>query len=276
MDYLEIKAPAKINIGLFITSKRPDGYHNLQTIFYPINDLYDEISFTRCSSTDFSSNDKSIEADNLIIKAKELLERQSNKQLNVRIELKKNIPIGAGMGGGSSDAAAALISLNEMFNLNFTVEMLRKFALSLGSDVPFFVKPKPSFAESRGEDLTLLNLDLPYPILIVNPKIHISTKEAYSNITPRTPRFDLREIEGINLNNPDELINNITNDFEEYVFNKYPEIEQIKDSLYRCGARFALMTGSGSTVFGIFSTVEEAERARNNFPMQYFTHISLE
>ncbi|HEX2962377.1 MAG TPA: 4-(cytidine 5'-diphospho)-2-C-methyl-D-erythritol kinase [Ignavibacteriales bacterium] len=276
MDYLEIKAPAKINLGLFVTEKRSDGFHNIETVFYPVYDLFDELIFSRCGTFEFHSDVKEIEDENnLIVKAKKLLEENSGKKLNVKIELKKTIPMGAGMGGGSSDAAAALVSLNEMFQLNFNMDQMREFALALGSDVPFFIKPRSAFAHGRGELLTMLNLDIPYPVLIVNPGIHISTKEAYQNVKVGPAPFDLRMIESICWNNIPDCIKYVTNSFEEYAFNKYPEIEGIKDLMYRKGAMFSLMTGSGSTVFGIFPTREEAEAVQNTLPKDYFTFLSL-
>lgn len=276
MDYLEIKAPAKINIGLFVTEKRADGFHNIETVFYPVYDLFDELIFSRCGSFEFVSDVKEIEDDsNLAVKAKKLLEEHSGKKLNVRIELKKKIPMGAGMGGGSSDAAAVLVSLNEMFSLNYSTDDLRKFALMLGSDVPFFIKPRSAFAQGRGEILSMLNLEIPYPVLIVNPGIHISTKEAYQNVRVAPASYDLRMIESICWNSIPDCIKYITNSFEEYAFNRHPEIESIKDLMYRKGAKFSLMTGSGSTVFGIFPTREEAETVQNALPKNYFTFLSL-
>ncbi|MGE5497839.1 MAG: 4-(cytidine 5'-diphospho)-2-C-methyl-D-erythritol kinase, partial [Syntrophothermus sp.] len=169
MDYLEIKAPAKINFGLNVTSRRNDGYHNIETVFYPLYDLYDVLTFSPCSRFLFESEDKTmLTDDNLIIKAKNLLEKHTGKSLNVRINLEKNIPAGAGMGGGSSDAAATLISLNEMFSLNISEKILLEMALGLGSDVPFFIKPRPAYAESRGEKITYIDFDIPLPLLIVN------------------------------------------------------------------------------------------------------------
>jgi 4-diphosphocytidyl-2-C-methyl-D-erythritol kinase len=276
MDYLEIKAPAKINFGLFVVEKRPDGYHNLETIFYPVNDLYDELFFYKSDHFEFTSNDPELEnKTNLIIKSKELLENQSNKKLNVKIELRKNVPIGAGLGGGSSDAATTLISLNEMFNLKYNNETLRKFALTLGSDIPFFIKPRPSFAESRGEVLTLLDdFDINSPILLINPGIHISTKLAYQNIKPGRAVYDLRSLKCKDLEDSSLLIKNVLNDFEEYAFNTYPEIESINEKMYQTGAKFALMSGSGSTVYGIYETIEKAEAASRQFPEHYFKFIS--
>jgi 4-diphosphocytidyl-2-C-methyl-D-erythritol kinase len=274
MEYLEIKAPAKINFGLNIISKRDDGYHNIETIFYPLIDLYDVITFTKSDKFSFTSDNKKLEnSTNLIIKAKDILESEAKNNFNVEIELIKKIPVGAGLGGGSSDAAAALLSLNEMFNLKYETETLKKFSLQLGSDVPFFINPKPSFAEGRGEKINLINFEINQPILIVNPGIHISTKEAYRNITPKKPSFNLSNLFKIDFSN-NELLKYITNDFEDNVFKTHPKVKEIKDRLYLNGAKFALMSGSGSTVFGIFENIEAAKKAKDTFPTEYFTFIS--
>lgn len=274
MDYLEIKAPAKINFGLNIISKRDDGYHNIKTIFYPLNDLYDVIKFSKSDKLIFTCNENELVNNrNLIIKAKDILEKEAKIKFNVKIELIKKIPVGAGLGGGSSDAAATLLSLNEMFSLKFDIETLKKFAMQLGSDVPFFINPKPSFAAGRGEKITLIDFEINLPVLIVNPGIHISTKEAYRNIIPKKPAFDLKNISEINFSDI-EFLKQITNDFEEYVFKTYPKVYQIKEKLYQYGSKFALMTGSGSTVFGIFENVETAKKVKKSFPLGYFTFIS--
>jgi 4-diphosphocytidyl-2-C-methyl-D-erythritol kinase len=275
MDYLEIKAPAKINFGLNIISKRDDGYHNIETIFYPLNDFYDLITFRKSEKFTFTSTNKELEnSGNLIIKAKDLLQSEAKKIFDVKIELIKKIPVGAGLGGGSSDAAAALLSLNEMFDLKYEIETLKKFSLRLGSDVPFFINPKPSFAEGRGEKINLINFEINQPILIVNPGIHISTKEAYRNIAPKKPSFNLRNLLKTDFSN-NELLKNITNDFEDYVFKIHPKVKEIKDRLYLNEAKFALMSGSGSTVFGIFENIEAAKKAKETFPTHYFTFISF-
>ncbi len=276
IDYIEMKAPAKINFGLNIISKREDGYHNIETIFYPVKDLYDEICFSRSNKFEFSCSDKNLESEgNLIVKAKNILEADSKKKLNVKIELHKKIPLGAGLGGGSSDAAATLLSLNEMFQLKYDLEKLKNFALQLGSDVPFFISAKPAFAESRGEKLTLIDFQIPYPIVLVNPGIHISTAEAYKNIKSKPAMFNLKDLTNIKLTEPSDYITKVTNDFEEYAFNKHPEIEEIKEMLYGFGAKFSLMTGSGSTVFGIFNSFNEAEKAKVYFAEKYFAFTNL-
>lgn len=277
MDYLEIKAPAKINLGLNVVSKRQDGYHNIETIFYPLEGLYDKIFIKRADYFSFSSNDRSLDNEhNLIVKAKDLLEQVSGTKLNVSIELEKHIPIGAGLGGGSSDAATVLVSLNEMFSLSYNLTQLRGFGLAIGSDVPFFIKPKPSFASGRGEVFEPVGLELNASVLIVNPGIHISTKEAYQNISPKLPSFNLRNIDKLNFSDRDQLKCFITNDFEDFAFRTYPVLKDIKESLYGFGAKFSLMTGSGSTIFALFDSKEDARLALRHLPASYFTCISQE
>lgn len=276
MKYIEIKAPAKINFGLNIVSKRSDGFHNLETIFYPINDLFDVIKIDKSEHFLFTCDNPELENDknNLILKAVKLLEKIYSKNFAVNIHLEKKIPIGAGLGGGSSDAAAVLISLNEMFKLGIKHEQMINLALELGSDVPFFIKAKPSIGTSRGEILKQIDLELEYPILIINPGIHISTKEAFQNITPKPSAYNYLS-NGINkLDDWSMIKENIINDFEEYVFKKYPEVKYIKEKMYEYGSLFSLMSGSGSTVFGIFDTIEKAELAYELFPGNYLKVIS--
>lgn len=277
MNYIEIKAPAKINIGLNIISRRPDGYHNLETIFYPIVDLYDVIKITKAKLFSFRCNVKEIDLDtnNLIIKAKNKLEKFSGKKLNVEIYCEKNIPIGAGLGGGSSDAAATLISLNEMFNLNISEDEMVKIALELGSDVPFFIKSKPSYAGGRGEQLEQINLNIKHPILLINPRIHVSTKEAFANITPLKSKYKLVDsIVGEQLDF-DILNSKVKNDFEYTVFARHTILQEIKEKLYKVGAKFVLMSGSGSTIYAIFGNLNQARMVYNSFPAEYFRFISL-
>ena len=255
----EVEASAKINIGLYVTEKRQDGYHNIETIFYPIN-LYDILTFEDSDYFSFSSNLKSMPSDstNLIIQAKNLLEDYSGEKLNVKIFLDKRIPLGAGLGGGSSDAAVTLVKLNELSGLNLSTNEIFDLALRLGSDIPFFLNPQPSFASGRGEYLQsqLIHLDL--PLVIVNPGIMISTKWAYSQIQPDIPNFNLKEIGVLDWEHLRLYNNKIMNVFEKPVFEKYPLIKEIKSLHYKLGAVFSLMSGSGSTVYGIYSDAERA------------------
>ena len=276
MKSIEIKAPAKINIGLNIVSKRKDGFHNLETFFYPINDLYDILFIERADFFDFQTDCEDLPTDdtNLVVKAVKLLESQFNLQINVKIFLKKNIPMGAGLGGGSSDAAAVLISLNDMLKLYLPFSDLVKLALRLGSDVPFFIKAKPAIGKSRGEELTLTETEINYPILIVNPAIHISTSQAFANIQPKKNLFDYAKIGKLLTDDIHSLRIELINDFEEYVFTKYPEIGNIKKMMYDSGAEISLMSGSGSTVFGIFNSLKKAEELQKMFPENYFSFIS--
>lgn len=275
MKKIEIKAPAKINIGLNIVSKREDGYHNLETFFYPIHDLYDHIVFEKADSFSFSCSAPELDNDsNLIIKAVRLLEEIKKMHVNVSITCEKNIPAGAGLGGGSSDAAAVLLSLNEMYYLGLKYEELVTLALLLGSDVPFFLKSKPAAGKSRGEKLIHLPVEIDRYILLVNPGIHISTGEAFSSISPTPSNIEYEKVFGVEKLDIDNALKDIRNDFEESVFARHPEIKEIKDMMYKSGACFSLMSGSGSTVYGFFKALEDAEKAKGEFPSSYFTFVS--
>jgi 4-diphosphocytidyl-2-C-methyl-D-erythritol kinase len=273
---INIKAPAKINIGLNILSKRPDGYHNLSTLFYPLHDLCDELSFYKSEENKFIYDESIIElsGENLVLKAKSIIENYINKELKVEIILEKRIPIGAGLGGGSSDAGATLISLNELFALKLSHSDLMKLALQLGSDVPFFIKSKPAIGKSRGEVLAPLNFHITFPILVVNPLIHVSTKKAFNLLKSFSLEKEIIINSPQSFNDVKEFRHIFSNDFEQPVFELYPEIKEIKEALYSQGAGFASMTGSGSTVFGLFANEEQAEKARNIFPEKYLRFIS--
>ncbi len=208
--------------------------------------------------------------NNIVIKAIQLLEKKTGLQLKTKITLKKNIPIGAGLGGGSSDAAATLLATNQLFDLNFSISELMNFALELGSDVPLFFHNYPTIGKSRGELLEKIQLEIDFPILLVNPGIHISTKEAFSNITPKPSSFDYSDILKLNINDWRQQLNN---DFENGVFQLYPEIAKIKNTLNKNGAIFSLMSGTGSTVYGIFESIEEIKQAIDILPKSYFTFI---
>lgn len=278
MTKLEVKAPAKINIGLYVTGKRQDGYHNIETIFYPIK-LYDSISIEDSDSFNFTTSVESLEIDsgNLIVKAKNLLEEYSGERINCKITLEKNIPIGGGLGGGSSDAASVLNGLNDFANLNLSKHEISDLALRLGSDVPFFLNPKPVFAEGRGEIMHQLPVNIELPILVINPGIHISTTWAYSKILPKTSGFNLREIKSLDTYHLKFLNGKIENDFENIVFEKYPQIKEIKLLHYKMGAIFSLMSGSGSTVFGIYPNEGTVKAAANVMREEkYFGFVHFE
>jgi 4-diphosphocytidyl-2-C-methyl-D-erythritol kinase len=276
MKYIEIKAPAKINIGLNILEKRKDNFHNLSTLFYPIVDLYDLLTFEISDQFDFKCNTTTAPNDdsNLVVKAKNLLEKISGKKINVKINLEKNIPSQAGLGGGSSDAAATLISLNEMFQLGLDYDKLEEIALQLGSDVPFFIKSKPAIGTSRGEILEYIDLEITEPILIIYPRINISTKEVFQNISVNNLNFDFHSLFEKEKLNYDVVRSKVKNDFEKFVFGKYPEIEKIKSQLYKDGALFALMSGSGSSVYGIFPNLNSAATAKQHYHKNYFSFLS--
>ena len=275
MKELTIKTPAKINIGLNILSKREDGYHNLETIFYPIN-LWDELTIQEDDKYALITNNSllNIEGNNTITKARELIGGLTGIGIKAKVTLNKRIPIGAGMGGGSSDGAAALILYNKFYDLKLTNEILYSLALKIGADAPFFIEPKPKFGSSRGEIFKSIGLIIDKPILIVNPGIHISTSWAFSKIRPKMPKIHLNQIEFGENNGLSNLKNNIVNDFESVVFESHPEIKGIKDKMYDLGAEFSLMTGSGSTVFGIFPDISSAQNASREFPTNYFTFIN--
>lgn len=274
MDKLSIKSFAKINIGLNILFRRDDGFHNLETIFFPLN-LHDELLIEKSDNFSFSSNDKALEIDksNLIIKSHNKLEKYFDKKLTVKITLDKKIPIGAGMGGGSSNAAAVINGLLNLFNLSIPDPDLKEIALSIGSDVPFFINPVPSFAESRGEILTPINLKINKYLLVVNPGIHISTKWAFSLIKPKNPSVSLKSIVNKDFIKIDDLFF-ATNDFEKIVFDHFSEIKEIKMTMLRFESVFSLMTGTGSTVWGFFEDEESANLAELYFKCRnYFTYL---
>lgn len=242
---------AKINIGLNIVEKRPDGFHNIETIFYPI-DLKDVLEFVESDSMAFNNSGIAVDGDmdsNLCIKAYNILAKNHDLP-KINIHLHKVIPFGAGLGGGSSDAAFMLNALNTHFDLNLTTDELKSYASEIGSDCAFFVENTPAFARGKGNMLNSISLDLKgYYLVLINPGIHISTPEAYANVVPQYPETSLKEL----IKRPIETWEDcICNDFENSIFPKYPEIKEIKDKLYRQGAVYAAMSGSGSSVFGIF------------------------
>ncbi len=251
---------AKINLGLNVVEKRSDGYHNLETVFYPLP-IYDSLEVVSSELLDdayeFSSSGISIDGSpdkNLVIKALNVLSK-NNRLPNVKIHLHKVIPMGGGLGGGSSDGAFMLMILNEMFDLNLNNQQLINYALQLGADCPFFVINKPAFATGVGELLEPISLNLSgIYLVLLNPNIHISTALAFSKVVPKHPSKSVREIIELPRSNWKELL---LNDFEPSVFSAYPIIKDIKDSLYQNGAFYASMSGSGSSVYAIFESKPE-------------------
>jgi len=257
----------KINFGLNIVNKRDDGYHDIETFFFPVH-LKDSLEIIEKEKLEFSTSGFSIEGEpekNLCIKAYDLLKKDFPQLPAVQMHLHKAIPMGAGLGGGSADGAFTLKLLNKKFDLSLSEKQLINYSLQLGSDCPFFILNKPCFATGRGEILEQTELDLSeYKFLVVHPPIHISTAWAFSTIKPLKPSKSINQIiQQSILTWKAELIN----DFEKPVFEKYPEIKKIKDKLYNAGAIYASMSGSGSAVYGIF----KKEKAISiSFPDNYF------
>lgn len=242
----------------------------METIFYPLP-FYDVLEIIRNDNAEnelFPSGIK-IEGEtnnNLCIKAYELLKKDFPQLPFVKIYLHKNIPAGAGLGGGSADGAFMLVLLNQKFNLQLNEEQLLNYASKLGSDCSFFIINKPCFAQQRGEDLEKIALDLSgYKLLLINPQVHIQTGWAFSQIKPFAPESSLKEL----IQKPiSEWNQYLKNDFEQPVFNAHPSIQKIKDELYNAGALYAALSGSGSTVFGIFD--KEPVINLPAFPPNYF------
>lgn len=254
--------PCKINLGLNIVRKRSDGYHDIETCFFPVP-WCDVLEIIRASETKIYQTGIPIlgePTNNIVFKAYELMKKDFEIG-PVEMHLHKIIPHGAGLGGGSSDGANALILLNQIFQLNLSSEQLKKYALALGSDCPYFIEPKPMLGTGRGEVLDRVSIDLSGKhLVLIKPDAHVSTAEAYSGVIPREPSTPLRDVIARPI---DEWRHEVINDFEKSVFINHPEIADIKESLYLKGALYASMSGSGSTVYGIF---EKAFDASYHYP----------
>ena len=258
----------KINIGLRVVRKREDAYHDLETIFYPVYGLHDELeveAITNNTTQHYTTLHDSIQflqeglavdcpaEDNLIIKCYLRMRAKYPQIGDVRIRFKKNIPFGAGLGGGSSDAAHMAIALNEIFALGLTKEQLAQEVRPLGADCPFFVYNTPCYAEGIGDELTPIALDLSgLRLVMVKPACGVSTKEAYGGIIPKGTSKVLTDLKVLKVLNDLTILSALTNDFEETVCKVHPEIAEIKKRLQDAGAVYAAMSGSGSTVFGLF------------------------
>lgn len=273
---------AKINIGLRITEKRRDGYHNLETIFYPIP-LMDGLEFTNVDPTAAAEGGCRLRvqgdildggpADNLVVRAYELLRRDFPEQVQpLAVHLFKHIPTGAGLGGGSSDAAFTLRAMNERFELGLSREQLAKYAAQIGADCPFFIYNTPMLAHGIGDQLTPVDLSLAGKVVIVvKPEVSVSTKDAYAGITPRQPETSLAELVKAPV---EQWKDTVVNDFEAGICAHYPEIAAIKDRLYDLGALYAAMSGSGSSVYGLFN--EPVKYVDDIFTGYYCRQRSLE
>ncbi len=274
----------KINLGLKITGKRADGYHNIATVFFPVpfNDVIEIIdSKEHSDEIEFTQSGISIvgdQKDNLCIKAWQLLKNDFPKLPSVKLHLHKAIPMGAGLGGGSADGAATLLLLNQKYLLNISETQLLSYALQLGSDCPFFIINKPCLGSGRGELLQPISLNLKgYQLVVVNPGIHVNTGWAFSqlNLDANTVNDNALTIESLSNIILGDMVNwkdELKNDFEQPVFEKFPAIEVIKNTLYEKGAVYASMSGSGSTVFGIF---KENKIPHFNFPSNYLVFTKL-
>lgn len=257
----------KINLGLHILEKRPDGFHNLETVFYPVK-LQDGLEIIQTSSKEieFTTSGLKIETgnkENICVQAYHLLKKDFPDLPLAKIHLHKVIPTGAGLGGGSADGAFTLLLLNKKLNLELSEEQLMNYALQLGSDCPFFIKNKSCLATGRGEILEEISLNLSsYKIVLVNPGIHINTAWAFSQLKLQEKK-SIKEVIQLPV---EQWKNNLQNDFEEVVFTKYPEIKSIKEKMYGQGAVYASMSGSGSSVYGLF---EKDSNPILDFPEHY-------
>ncbi len=247
---------AKINIGLNITERRPDGYHNLETVFYPVK-IYDALEIIPADEMSFNASGLGIPGrveDNLCLKGYDLLKKDFNLP-PINIHLHKHIPIGAGLGGGSADAAFFIKLLNKEFSLGLDSQQMCAYGSQLGADCAFFIDSQPVYAFGKGDEFEAIGLDLSaYHIALVMPPAHVSTAEAYRGVKPKPSEAPLKELIKLPVG---EWRHFIKNDFEENIFKNHPVIRGVKAAFYEAGALYASMSGSGSSVFGIFKTVPD-------------------
>ena len=273
---MELKSNAKINIGLHVLNKRKDGFHNIATVFQEIN-FFDIIKIREAQNFSCKTNIGQIkQEDNFGTKAFYLIKQVFPDIPNVNIDIQKNIPINAGLGGGSSNGTAILKGLNSLFDLSISSDLLTQLASKVSSDSTFFVNGGLQLGTKKGEELSpILKTDIPHHILLVHPNIKINTKDAFNQLKNHL----LNENMDINLSNLlKELKNNnfdselFKNDFEMYVFETHPEIGAIKLRILDLGAKYASLSGTGSTVFGIFSSKKDVLKAQSFFGPQYSTY----
>lgn len=277
---IELPAYAKINLGLRVLGKRPDGYHDIETFFLQV-DLADRFVFQALPEPEirFSCNwpELADSESNLCVKACRLLEKKAGRAIGLEVHLEKTVPFGAGLGGGSSDAAVTLMAANSLYNMDFSLAELAELALLLGSDVPFFLHGGLAYASGRGEILEPLDYLPDFPILIVKPEVAVSTKWAFDNLnfgltnTKRNTTFASLKNDLFSL---DKLRDVCHNDMEETVFSKYRELAEIKSRLRDSGADPVSMTGSGSAVFGIFASQHALRKGLRVFGKSYRTFVT--
>lgn len=261
---------AKINVGLWVVEKREDGYHNIETLFLPIG-LSDVLEFVESPAGESKISISGIalegdDSDNLVMQAWNLMKEHYDIPA-VDIHLHKIIPMGAGLGGGSSDAAFMLRGMNEFFDLGCSTEELENMASTLGSDCAFFIKDKPAIGKGRGEQLETVEVDLQgYELILVNPGIQVSTRDAYQGVIPERTQKNLRELLLFPVSEWQEQLGN---DFEKSVFEKHPSIKEVKNRLKEVGATYTAMSGSGSSVFGIFKKNGHSISPEELFPEYY-------
>jgi 4-diphosphocytidyl-2-C-methyl-D-erythritol kinase len=270
---LQLIAPAKINLGLQIIGKRNDGYHNIHSLFFPIKSIADTLTVELAQSVTLTcSQELDIPNENNIVwKATNLLKQRYNIDMGAKILLQKNIPHGAGLGGGSSDAATILKGLQILWNIDISPKELSEIASKLGSDVPFFLQDHPALIQGRGEIVHPFMFTCDWTILIVFPGIYSNTSLAYAGIdTDSFPKIETNFIDALHKSKDDnsKMKDLFFNDFEYSIFTQYPDLAEIKSQLYNQGAFFAGMSGSGSTMFGLFLDTSTAHNAKSAFPTQ--------
>lgn len=259
---MTILANCKINIGLDVIERRTDGYHELSTAMFPVKGLHDVLDFKIIEAAEAKFISKGITIDcndenNLCIKAYNLMKKYYPQIGGLQITLDKRVPFGAGLGGGSSDATAVILAINSLFDLKIDEGRIIDIASELGSDTAFFVRNTPQLCSGRGEIMTPIDVDLSGRYLIlIKPDVNISTREAYSGVKPAHPTTPLLELFKLPL---DEWQGRIKNDFEPHIFESHPLLKQIKDEILKSGALYAAMSGSGSTIFGIFDNEQDAK-----------------
>jgi len=249
----------KINLGLYVTKKRNDGYHDLATVFYPVKQLFDVLEIVESKQLQLTVTGTDLQIstpDNIVVKAHQLLQRDF-KIPAVDIHLHKHIPHGAGLGGGSADASFMIQLCNDYFQLQLTQEQLLQYALQLGSDCPFFIYNTPCIAYGRGEVLQPIHLNVSnYKLVIVKPNTYIATKDAFNGVAVLNEQFDIEKMIQLPIT---EWKNTLENVFEKTIFKLHPTIEQLKQTMYNNGAIYTSMSGTGSAVYGLFDAEIEKD-----------------